>query len=198
MKIEQVKVDDLSPHPSNPKNHTEEQIEHIANSITQFGWTQPLVIEETGTILVGHGRALAAKKLGLERVPAYRLSGLKDADKLALLTFDNTSNLMTGFDPKMMEELTEILKNSGFDLGGLGLVAELLGSENSREMDTNKLKEAHQKYMEGQILRMVLYFEPSDFELYTQMIDQLMKEKQFETKRDLVCAMLDKYEADHK
>lgn len=73
----------------NNRTHSEQQVDRIANSIKEFGFTQPIVVDESNIILVGHGRLAAAKKLGLESVPVLKLQGLSEAKKRAYRILDN-------------------------------------------------------------------------------------------------------------
>ena len=76
MEVINLKVADLKPYKYNNKVHTEEQINNIANSIKEFGFRQPIVVDENNEIIIGHWRHLAAQKLGLEEVPCEVVKGL--------------------------------------------------------------------------------------------------------------------------
>lgn len=92
MKVEIVSLKDIKPYSKNAKKHPEKQIEHIANSIKEFGWTQPIVLDENGEIIIGHGRYLAAKKLELETGPCIYERDLSEQQKKALRLADNKTN----------------------------------------------------------------------------------------------------------
>ena len=92
MKIEQLSVSEIKPYEKNAKKHPPEQVEHIANSIREFGWQQPLVIDKNNVLVIGHGRLLAAKKLGLEDVPVVRADDLTEAQIKALRLADNMTS----------------------------------------------------------------------------------------------------------
>jgi ParB-like chromosome segregation protein Spo0J len=79
----------LRPSPRNARTHSKAQIRQIASSIERFGFTNPILIDEAGTVLAGHGRLSAAKLLGLESVPTLRLSHLSPAEKRAYVLADN-------------------------------------------------------------------------------------------------------------
>jgi len=89
MKITDVKTADLIPYAFNNRVHGEQQIDRIANSIKEFGFNQPIVIDESNIVLVGHGRLAAAQKLGLETVPVLKLESLTEAQKKAYRILDN-------------------------------------------------------------------------------------------------------------
>ena len=92
LKIEYIPVDELKPYEKNAKKHPAEQIDYIANSIREFGFRQPLVIDKDNVLVIGHGRLLAAKKLGLDSVPCVRADDLTDEQIKALRLADNKTN----------------------------------------------------------------------------------------------------------
>lgn len=89
MKIEYLEPSKLIPYEFNNRRHDDQQIDRIANSIKEFGFTQPIVIDESNIILVGHGRWLAAQKLNLDKVPALIKSDLTETQKKAYRILDN-------------------------------------------------------------------------------------------------------------
>lgn len=92
LKIEYLSVGSLKPYEKNAKKHPAEQVEHIANSIREFGFRQPLVIDKDNVLVIGHGRLLAAKKLGLDTVPCVRADDLTEEQIKALRLADNKTN----------------------------------------------------------------------------------------------------------
>jgi 16S rRNA G966 N2-methylase RsmD len=95
----------------------------IAASIREFGFTNPVLVDEAGGIIAGHGRVLAARKLGLERVPCLRLEGLTEAQKRAYVIADNKLALNAGWDEQMLAIEIKELQGLEFDLGLLGFDA---------------------------------------------------------------------------
>ena len=89
MKIIEKKVEELIPYEFNNKIHDEVQVNRIANSIKEFWWTQPIVIDENNVIIIGHWRLLAAQKLWLDKVPVTLMSGLTEAQIKKLRILDN-------------------------------------------------------------------------------------------------------------
>jgi ParB-like chromosome segregation protein Spo0J len=87
--VEHVAVAALKPYSSNARTHSPKQIAEIASSIKAFGFNNPVLIDKAGTIIAGHGRVEAAKKLGLDGVPCLRLEHLSDAQKRAYILADN-------------------------------------------------------------------------------------------------------------
>jgi len=116
MIIEQVKIDKLIPYARNSRTHSENQVAQIAASIKEFGFTNPVLIDETGSIIAGHGRVMAARKLSITDVPSIRLTHLTETQKKAYIIADNKLALNAGWDDEMLAvELTD-LKDMGFDL----------------------------------------------------------------------------------
>lgn len=119
-KIERRKVADLLPYARNARTHSPEQVDQIAASIREWGWTTPLLIDEDGTIIAGHGRVLAAQKLKIAEVPAMVAKGWTDAQKRAYILADNKLALNAGWDNDLLRiELSE-LQALDFDLPLIG------------------------------------------------------------------------------
>ena len=92
MQVTSMKLMEVRPYEKNAKKHPDDQVEHIANSIREFGWQQPLVVDKDNVLVIGHGRLLAAKKLGLEEVPVVRADDLTEDQIKALRLADNKTN----------------------------------------------------------------------------------------------------------
>lgn len=121
MQITQVKLDAIIPYAFNNRTHPEEQINRIANSISEFGFNQPLVLDDKNTILVGHGRFLAAKKLGLVQVPCYALKGLNETKKKAYRILDNKLQNDSSWEFDNLKIELDLLETEGFELEPWGL-----------------------------------------------------------------------------
>lgn len=113
-------VADLIPYANNSRTHSDEQVTQVAASIKEFGFTNPLLIDEQGGIIAGHGRLMAAKKLGLEQVPTITLVGLTDAQRKAYVIADNKLALNSGWDEELLSLEIERLKELDFDIDLLG------------------------------------------------------------------------------
>jgi DNA modification methylase len=120
------KVSDLVPYINNSRTHSEEQTIQIAASISEFGFTNPILIDDDNNLIAGHGRLLAAKKLGIEEVPAIILSGLTKAQKKAYVIADNQLALNAGWDLDMLKLEIEGLNEMEFDVNLLGFDDEFL------------------------------------------------------------------------
>jgi ParB-like chromosome segregation protein Spo0J len=124
VQIEQVATADLIPYARNARTHSESQVAQIAGSIQEFGFTNPVLIDAANGIIAGHGRVMAAQKLGLQSVPCIRLGYLTDAQKRAYILADNRIALNSGWDDAMLEvELAELHADE-YDLGLLGFDAD--------------------------------------------------------------------------
>lgn len=113
-------VADLIPYANNSRTHSDEQVTQVASSIKEFGFTNPVLIDEQSGIIAGHGRLMAAKKLGLEQVPTITLVGLTEAQRKAYVIADNKLALNSGWDNELLSLEIEQLKGLDFDIDLLG------------------------------------------------------------------------------
>lgn len=118
--IRYVSVADLIPYAANSRTHSDTQVTQIAASIREFGFTNPILVNGEKTIIAGHGRLMAAKKLGLNEVPVISLEHLTKAQQKALVIADNQLALNAGWDIDMLKVEIEGLKLEDFDLDLLG------------------------------------------------------------------------------
>jgi len=110
------RIDGLSPFPDNPRHHPEKQLSRLGRSLSKLGWARPIVVDETNTILCGHGCHLAAKRLGLREVPTLTLSGLTPAKKRALVIADNRVGEGSDWDTNLLKVHFQELANLDFDV----------------------------------------------------------------------------------
>ncbi len=128
--IEYLPTKILHPYPRNARTHSKKQIKQIADSIRQFGFTNPLLIDKENTIMAGHGRLAAAELLGLDTLPCVRLEHMTPAQKKAYVLADNKLALNAGWDEELLAlELQELMSvGEGFDIGLTGFtIAEVDG-----------------------------------------------------------------------
>ena len=111
-----VAIDSLIPYIRNSRTHSDEQVAQIAASIKEFGFTNPILIDGEGGIIAGHGRVMAARKLGIGEVPCITLDYLTDAQKRAYIIADNKLALNAGWDDEMLRVELDELGEMGFDL----------------------------------------------------------------------------------
>jgi ParB-like chromosome segregation protein Spo0J len=120
LKIVQKPVDKLIPYVNNSRIHSDEQIAQIAASIKEFGWTNPILVDGENGIIAGHGRLMAARKLGYKEVPTIELKDLTETQRKAYIIADNRLALNAGWDNEMLTiELNDLLAD-GFALEMLG------------------------------------------------------------------------------
>lgn len=148
--IEQVPPDQLRPWPRNARKHSRKQLRQIAASIQTFGFTNPVLIDEAGMVLAGHGRVEAAKELGLETVPCRRLSSMSAAEKRAYVIADNKLALSAGWDEEILAtELQGLLTDevefdislTGFSIPEIDTLIEGLSPQEAGDPAEDRLPE---------------------------------------------------------
>ena len=129
--IEHIATDALIPYARNSRTHSPEQVAQLARSIEQFGFTNPVLVDEHNTLIAGHGRVMAAQRIGLPAVPAIRLLHLSDTQRRAYVIADNKLAEQAGWNMAMLTREVEDLMEENFDVSMLGFgddeLAELLG-----------------------------------------------------------------------
>lgn len=120
MKIINKKSDELTPYINNSRTHSDKQIDQVAASIKEFGFLNPVIIDEEGGIIAGHCRYMAAKKLGLDKIPCVDARHLTSAQKKAYVIADNKLALNAGWDEELLKIEIEGLQDDGFDVSVLG------------------------------------------------------------------------------
>jgi DNA modification methylase len=125
-RVEKRSVDALIPYAKNSRTHSESQVAQIAASIKEWGWTTPLLVDESGGIIAGHGRLLAAQKLGMKEVPVIVADGWTDHQKRAYIIADNKLALNAGWDEELLAIELADLRDAGFDLDLIGFDGEEL------------------------------------------------------------------------
>jgi hypothetical protein len=119
-KLEMVQLELLKENERNARKHGDKQVDQIVESIKEFGFTNPLLVDEANVLIAGHGRLLAAKKLGLVEVPVIRLAGLTEAQKLAYLVADNKIQLNSSWDEPLLQGVLLDLAGLDFDVTKTG------------------------------------------------------------------------------
>lgn len=118
--IAYIAISELQEYKNNPRTHDEAQVAQVAASIREFGFTNPVLVDADDGIIAGHGRVLAARKLGLAEVPCIRLAHLTETQKRAYIIADNKLALNSGWDDELLAlELTD-LHSDAFDMALLG------------------------------------------------------------------------------
>jgi hypothetical protein len=120
LQIEYLKREVLKDYHRNSRTHSEDQVNQIAKSITEFGWTNPVLIDKENTIIAGHGRVMAAEQLGIVDIPCIRLENLSDAQKRAYVIADNKLAENAGWDNELLKLELHALSEINFDLEVIG------------------------------------------------------------------------------
>lgn len=113
-------IAELIPYARNARTHSPAQVDQIAASIREWGWTNPVLIDEAGTIIAGHGRVMAAQKLKITDVPCIVATGWSDAQKRAYVLADNQLAMNAGWDAELLKVEIGDLSAEGFDVGLMG------------------------------------------------------------------------------
>ena len=152
-KVERRKLDTLTPYARNSRTHSDEQVAQIAASIKEWGFTTPILIEPDGGIIAGHGRVMAAQRLGLDEVPVMIAEGWTEAQKRAYVVADNKLGLNSGWDLEMLRIEFDELKALDFDVEMTGFGEQELNAlfeipdfEPGTEEDQGKLDELEPKW----------------------------------------------------
>jgi len=120
MQIEQIEVSKLIPYAKNSRTHDDAQVAQIAASIKEFGWTNPILVDGDKGIIAGHGRLMAARKLGLDKVPVIELKDMTEAQKKAYVIADNKLAMNAGWDMDFLKLELQDLEDADFDLSLTG------------------------------------------------------------------------------
>ena len=171
-KVEKWAIDKLIPYARNARTHSDEQVAQIAASIKEWGWTTPVLVDEDGGIIAGHGRTLAAQKLKMTEVPVMVAKGWSDAKKRAYVLADNKLALNADWDKEMLGlELAEI--------GELGFDLELIGFDPSEfnkpdvdysVLDDVEIEEQLDEMADGVRKAIQIEFEPDHYEEAQELV----------------------------
>ena len=161
--VKKLKVEDLIPNDRNPKIHPDTQITQLANSIREWGWTMPILVDEGNSVIAGHGRLFAAKELGLEEVPCMTAKGWTKEQKRAYIIADNKLAENSQWDTGMYFSELKEMSNEGYDLTKMGVEIDLSSfnyspnltpSFDASEIDEGKMINAAQRMEDTQNNRM--------------------------------------------
>lgn len=176
MNIEYMKPDELIPYAGNAKLHPADQVEHIANSIKMFGWTQPIVVDSDNVVVIGHGRLMAAKELRLDKVPVVRRDDLTEEQINACRLADNKTN-ESGWDFGKMEEELAQLAIDGIDMGQFGFEVGEDFEDHSQEVVEDEAPEVQEEAVAklGQIYQLgrhrLMCGDSTDAEMVNNLMD---------------------------
>lgn len=135
LKIQYKPIQDLIPYARNSRTHDDAQVAQIAASIKEFGWTNPVLLDGENGIIAGHGRVMAASKLGETEVPTIELSHMDDNQKRAYIIADNKLALNAGWDNEMLALELQDLSDAGYDLGLTGFDPDEISALNPQVVE---------------------------------------------------------------
>jgi ParB-like chromosome segregation protein Spo0J len=171
-KVEKWAIGKLIPYARNARTHSDEQVAQIAASIKEWGWTTPVLVDEQGGIIAGHGRTLAAQRLKMTEVPVMVAKGWSEAKKRAYVLADNKLALNAGWDKEMLGlELAEI--------GELGFDLELIGFDPSEfnkssvdysVLDDVEIEQQLDEMADGVRKAIQIEFEPDHYEEAQELV----------------------------
>jgi ParB-like chromosome segregation protein Spo0J len=166
VKITQKKVTELIPYVNNSRTHSDEQVAQIAASIKEFGWTNPILVDGENGIIAGHGRLLAARKLGHTEVPTIELKDLTETQKKAYIIADNKLALNAGWDNEILTIELESLLADGFNLEILGFDPSELDNKTIDYdiLDEEDVNETMSDMANGVRKAIQIEFEPEDYD----------------------------------
>jgi ParB-like chromosome segregation protein Spo0J len=155
LEVAYIATTDVIPYANNPRTHSEQQVAQVAASIKEFGFNNPILLDEHNGIIAGHGRLAAAQKLGMELVPTITLEGLTEAQRKAYVIADNKLTENGGWDYDLLaveiERLKELEINvdlTGFDAEELQVITQDVAFEPASEDEQGKLDELDPKWID--------------------------------------------------
>lgn len=139
--VERVPLDKLIPYARNARTHSESQVAQLAASMREWGWTNPVLVDESGTIIAGHGRVMAARQLGFTEAPVMTARGWTDAQKRAYVIADNKLAMNADWDSEILAVEIDELRDAGFALDLLGFekseLNDMIGTPNEAPADAD-------------------------------------------------------------
>jgi len=185
LNIEIVDIGDVKESNYNSRIHNEAQIEKIANSIAEFGFVNPIIIDEDNEIIAGHGRFMASKHLNLEEVPTIRLSHLTDDKKRAFIIADNKIALSGEWDYDMLKEEFDIILKSEMDIDLLGFNRKFIDSM-FKEKDPDAL-------VVHKLKTLKINFDADDYDTTMDSMNDIMDKEGCVDHEEVLVRLLDFY-----
>ena len=174
--IVQRDPDTLIPYENNPRQHSEAQIDRLVRSIKEFGFTNPVLIDDDLNVIAGHGRLMAAGVMGLKMVPTITLGHLNDEQRRAYVIADNQLALNSTWDDDILQKELEALGDLGFDLTLLGWGDDLPSfAEEPDYSALDDLDDPTNDLADGVMKAMQIEFRPEDYEEAKALVDAARK-----------------------
>jgi len=172
LSIEYKSTGELVPYVNNSRTHSEQQVQQVAASIKEFGFTNPILIDHDGGIIAGHGRLQAAQLLSLDEVPTITLEGLTEAQRKAYVIADNKLALNAGWDDELLKVEIEALTESDFNLDILGwdVLPEFDNDLNYDILDDEDVEDQLEDMNNGVKKAIQIEFDLNDYEEAQELI----------------------------
>ena len=177
--IEQIKTNKLKPYDKNPRTHSATQIERLVESLKEFGFTNPILIDDKYNIIAGHGRLEAAKILGLETVPTIKLDHLSPEQRRAYVIADNQLALNAAWDYELLQSELNALSEIGYDLTLLGWGEDLPTFGEDIDLSALEDEEDLSEYAAGVRKAIQIDFEPEDYEEAQALVSAARKNGEY-------------------
>lgn len=181
LKIEMVELAKIKQYGNNAKLHPESQIKQIAKSIEEFGFNDPIAIDENNTIIEGHGRYLAAMLLKMDKIPAIKLSHLSEAKRKAYILIHNNLTMITGFDENLIQQQINEICDSDLDFemsdfGFLQKEIETINETNSESRGAFSLDEPDFFKEKDEKQKITIVIEKRDLSKLKAKLDLILKD----------------------
>jgi len=195
-KINYVNVDQMKPYDYNSRKHSDSQIKQIAKSITEFGFTNPILVDDDFTIIAGHGRIEAAKLLNLKEVPCIIMTGLTDAQKRAYVIADNKISENSEWDYDVLKYELKELEEIGVDYDLLGFDQEDYDElfpeiEEIVSDKVNTRKHSIEDYEASNIRQIILVYGEYQYKLIVEALAKYCREKGLGSNTEAVTDLLE-------
>ena len=180
LQIVYMSIKDLKPYKKNAKKHTAEQINRIAESIKEFGFKSPVLIDQCNCVVAGHGRVMGAKKAGLKEVPVIRISDLTEDQVKAYRLVDNKLNESEWDSDLLNEEIKEFLKNDAFDMSLFGFDNDIIQSIRSNILSSSPFADAISQLPDDEIMESIKprnLQSPSQLMAWSKYIQSVIEER---------------------
>lgn len=195
--ITMVNVEDLIPYVNNARKHSEEQVTQIAASIKEFGFLDPVIMDGDNGILAGHGRVMAAKKLGMSTVPAVQVSHLSEGQKKAYILANNRLSELSTWDEELLKMETDFLGVLDFDMTQFGFEMVVHDAVPIRDHGTGNSEDkaffdiTKDDYENQEIKKIYLFFDDTTGQEFLTRAEKLFSLYEVENLSDLMKALVD-------
>lgn len=185
LNIEIVDIDDIKESNYNARIHSEAQVEKIANSIDEFGFVNPIIIDDENEIIAGHGRFTAARFLKLKEVPTIRLTHLTDDKKRAFIIADNKIALSGDWDYNMLKEEFDLILKSEMNIDLLGF--------NSKFIDSMFKEKPAESLVVHKLKTLKINFDADDYDTTFDSLNDIMEKEGCVDYEETLVRLLDFY-----